>query len=345
MCQLAAYIGDRSAAPILLESLRRQEGYFGGHATGLSTIHNGRLFSVKGSGPVSKVTEDTKILKTEGSIGIAHSRLGLLGVHDARFNRPRNAHPFVNSENTVALIHNGVINNYEEHWKNLEEKYTFNSYNEDIHYITDSEVAVHLLDQKIQEGLDFQEAFKETANSLTGMVLLAAISVEEKDSVYIANWMQACTIAKGYGETFFSSSPLGFKQLGDELDVFYAPYNSIIRLTRNEIRLSKLDPNRMAPNLHIDMALFRHIIIDLLEERKGMTSLEIILALQKIKEKNIFNLKSDRWEELIKNGWGDQNHVIDPMLRLVKEGLLTQKVENIEEGGHQVPRIVWYLLG
>jgi glucosamine--fructose-6-phosphate aminotransferase (isomerizing) len=343
MCQLAAYIGNQPAAPLLLESLRRQEGYFGGHATGLSTISNGRLVSVKGSGPVSKVIEGTNILKTEGLVGIAHSRLGLSGVKDPRFNRSRNAHPFLNAENTVALIHNGVINNYEQHWKRLKAQYVFNSHNKDINYITDSEVAVHLLNQKIHEGLDFQKALGETAKNLTGMVLLAAISTEEPDSVYIANWIQACTIAKGDEETMFSSSPLGFEHLGDEFDILYAPYNTIIRLTRNKIRLSKLDKNRTIPKLSLDMATFRDIIMEMLEERKEMTSLDIILALQKIKDQNIFRLKSDQWENLIKIGWGDQNQIIDPMLTMVNEGFVARKVEFREEGRNSVPRIIWYL--
>jgi len=91
------------------------------------------------------------------------------------------------------------------------------------------------------------------------------------------------------------------------------------------------------------MATFRDIIMEMLEERKEMTSLDIILALQKIKDQNIFRLKSDQWENLIKIGRGDQNHIIDPMLTMVNEGFVARKVEYREEGGNSVPRIIWYL--
>ena len=102
MCQLAAYIGDRDVVKTLLDCLRYQEAYFGSHATGLATIDNGNLSWIKAPGNVDHVIENTDILGLTGSMGMAHSRFGLGGVSDPRYNRGKNAHPFINVDNNIA---------------------------------------------------------------------------------------------------------------------------------------------------------------------------------------------------------------------------------------------------
>jgi glucosamine--fructose-6-phosphate aminotransferase (isomerizing) len=343
MCQLAAYIGESKAAPLLLESLRLQEGYFGGHATGLATIHNRKLEVAKDVGPVDFVTETSDIINLDGNMGIAHSRLGVSAVDDARYNRAKNAHPFMNKDRTIALMHNGEINNYDSFWKKLKTKYSFSSYSKDIDYITESEVAVHLLDSKMEEGFNFPEALKKVANELTGMVLLAAVSINDPDSIYITNWIQACVLATGVDENMFSSSPLGLEHVKDRFNVFYAPYNSFIKLSKDKIEVSKLDPYRSVPNLVLDRELFRDSVLKLLKDREQMTSLELILALQKSKDNKIYGLDAREWDYLVKEGWGDQNQLIDLMLELSKERVVNRLINERVEGGQTIPRVVWSL--
>ncbi len=88
MCQLAAYVGDRPIAPLLLRTLELQEPLYAGHATGLGVIDGGVLRVVKYSGPVARVRHATEIGSLEGSTGIAHSRYNGSARDDPRFNAP-----------------------------------------------------------------------------------------------------------------------------------------------------------------------------------------------------------------------------------------------------------------
>ena len=203
MCQLVAYLGDRAIAPLLIESLRYQEGYIGGQATGLATITNNAINLVKRRGSVDQVVSNSKIMSLSGNIGMAHSRYSLKVFKSPEYNRAENAHPWINENKTVAMIHNGIINNYKEHWKKLQENYTFTSYSNIVDDITDSEVAIHLLDSKMQQDILLPEALKETANELSGMVLLCVFAIDEPDILYITNWIQACYLGVGENETIF----------------------------------------------------------------------------------------------------------------------------------------------
>lgn len=340
MCQLAAYIGDRDISKTLLNSLRYQEAYFGSNATGMGTIDGGALRWVKEPGSVDHVIKNSEITGLTGTTGLAHSRLSL--TDDPRYNRAKNAHPFINVDNDIALMHNGIISNYKDHWVELAKEYEFRCYNPDINYITDSEVAIHLVDKKVKEGRSLADAMRGTANSLTGMVLLVAMSPDEPETIYITNWIQACTLAKGDGETMFSSSHLGFEEVKDDMDVFHAPRNSFIKMTRDRIEITKLDPSRNAADPHLNIGIFREEIIELLK-KNDMTCIDIILELSKPLGGSIFGMEEAPWMELVKLGWGDQNQVIDPLEQLAEEGSVVRKLEQRMEGGNYVPRFVWSL--
>lgn len=343
MCQLAAYIGDRDISKTLLNCLRYQEAYFGAQATGLGTIDNGSLNWVKEPGPVDHVIANSNILGLNGTTGIAHSRLSMTSMDDPRYNRAKNAHPFINKGGDIALMHNGIINNYEEHWADLAKRYEFKGYNPDINYITDSEVAVHMVDEKVRCGVDLPDAVRETANALTGMVLLGVMSVHEPETIYITNWIQACTFAKGDNETMFSSSPYGFTAVKDDMDVFTAPRNSFIKMTRDKIEVSKLDKKRDALDPHLNVSVFKEIVSGILAEKGPLPSVEILLILNEKGGEKIFGIDEETWKDLVKVGWGDQNQIIDPLEQLVEEGSVVKRVEQRMEGGNYVPRYVWSL--
>ena len=341
MCQLAAYIGDRSIGKTLLDCLRYQEAYFGSHATGLGTIDDGSVRITKEPGNVDHVIANSDIMKLTGTTGMAHSRFGLSGVTDPRYNRGKNAHPFINVDGNIALMHNGIISNYEEYWKELSKSYEFESYNEDINYITDSEVAVHMVDQKVKQGMSMADSVRETANSLTGMVLLGAMSIDEPETIYITNWIQACTFAKGDNETMFSSSPYGFEDVKEEMDVFSAPRNSFIKMTRDRIEISKLDGNRDAGTKKPRKSAFKDMLYGLLSEKGPMHCIDIIIAMTEMDARKVYGMDETEWKEFVKVGWGDQNEVIDVLEQLTEEGSLVKTLERRMEGGNVVPRYVW----
>jgi hypothetical protein len=326
-----------------MDALRLQEGYFGGQATGLGVLDKGLLSWVKQPGSVDHVIANSNIMGLTGTTGIAHSRLSALSVPDERYNRARNAHPFTNTDNTIALMHNGIITNYEQHWAELAKSYTFKGYNEDINYITDSEVAVHMVDQMVSEGKRLEDAVRETANKLKGMVLLGVISVDEPETVYITSWIQACTLAVGKDEAMFCSSPLGFGHVADDFDIFTAPRNSFIKMTRDGFEISRLDKGRDAPATPVDWMGFRDEVIRLLGECGKQTCLSLLLKLNDAGGEKLFGVSLGEWKELQRIGWGDQNQIMDNMNLMMEEGLISRAVEQHQEGGITVPRIVWSL--
>ncbi len=341
MCQLAAYVGDRPVAPLLLESLRLQEGYAGGQATGLATLSDGGISLVKKPGPVEHVKSNSGIASLRGNTGIAHSRYSLSVFKGPEYNLEGNAHPWFTSDGGVALMHNGVINNYKDHWEALRKTYEFESYSPRVDDITDSEVAVRLLETRLKEGKGVHQALRETANSLTGMVLLTAISAEEPEAVHIANWVQACTLGKGDDETIFSSSRLGLAHVWDEFDIFTAPRNSLIKLTRDRVEISKLDPKRTALDPKLDEDILLEESLRVLRKRGEMDTISLLLSLAKDGFEKVFGLDKGEWTRFYRMGWGDQNQVMEPLADMAEKGLIGRIVRPRVEGGVTVPRVFW----
>ena len=101
MCTVAAYIGNEQAAPILLRMIGNEEGFAGGHYTGIATIHEGRLHYAKVCGDLAELLKRTNAASLPGTIGIAHSRTP--GIASDEW-----AHPFISTDESVAYIANGA---------------------------------------------------------------------------------------------------------------------------------------------------------------------------------------------------------------------------------------------
>ncbi len=346
MCQLAAYVGDGSIAPLLLRAIELQEAYFGGHASGLGVVDDGVIRIEKDIGPVERVRRTTNIESLEGSAGIAHSRFGS-GFYDPRYNTKRMAHPFPDCTGELALMHNGILNNYKELWSELRDRHTFTSYEAEVDDITDSEVAVHLLEEALAEGLSMVEALRRVASRLKGSFLLACIWVREPDAVWIANWHQPCVIAVGYDESMFCSNPIGFEHVRDRFHHFFEPpKNSIIKLERGRVTIMPLDPERRAPELHLDRELLKELILEVLR-REGETDVR------------------DLWYKLFPEGWAKAlgiskkeaerlimregitigNPYFEVLEELVEEGRIKRRIDyRLEAGVKDIPRFSFSLI-
>jgi glucosamine--fructose-6-phosphate aminotransferase (isomerizing) len=343
MCQLAAYTGSRDAAPVLLESLRLQEGYLGAHATGLATIHRRKIHLVKDNGPVDEAIEKTGIASLKGSTGIAHSRHSEAVIRDSRCNRAENAHPWLTRDGSAALMHNGIITNYEEHWRRLQKSHVFRSLVEELNYITDSEVAVHMLGDELTEGAAPADALRSTANSLTGMVLLGAMTLAEPQTIHIANWNQPCYLGVGEGESMFASSRVGLSHLGDAFNVFRAPSNSLIELTPGGAKITRLDPRRSFPDLNLNATVFEGHVKRLLGERGESDCFGLLIPLLREGYGESYGIEAERWRELVRLGYGDANDLIEPLEQLAGCGRIRRRVKRRVEGGVTVPRVMWSL--
>jgi len=106
MCGIVAYLGTQQAYPILIKGLKRLE-YRGYDSAGIALIQNDTINSIKQKGKVSDLEELAKSTSIEGTIGIGHTRWATHGEPNQK-----NSHPHLSESNNIALIHNGIIENY-----------------------------------------------------------------------------------------------------------------------------------------------------------------------------------------------------------------------------------------
>lgn len=344
MCQLAAYVGDRPIAPLLLRAIELQEPYFGAHASGLGVIDGSRIRVEKDIGYVARVRETTAIGSLEGTAGIAHSRYNSTAKEDPRFNTRRMAHPFVDCTGTLCLMHNGGIANYKDHWERLRKGHVFTSYEAEIDGITDSEVAVHMLEDAVREGLSVGEGLRRMAPQLRGSFLLGCISVEEPETVWIANWHQPCVVAVGDDEAMFCSSHIGFSEVSDELNrVFEPPKNSLLKLARGRVEVMPLDPGRKVPDLRLDMNELGGIITEVL--RNGEVDFRALWhELNPDGCATAYGITPEEWQDLRKRGVSVVNPYIETLDMLIAEGKIRRRIDWRLEGGVEgTPRFAYSL--
>ena len=345
MCQLAAYVGDREIAPLLLNSLKYQEPYFGAHATGIGVLKGDSIEVVKAPGHVEHVKKNTKITDLKGTCAIAHSRYNNDAKVDPRYNTAGMAHPFLSEDGKLALMHNGGISNYKEHWARLRKNHTFSSYSEEVDNITDSEVAIHDLNDRVSEGKTIGDSLKSMASTYTGAFLLAAISVDEPDTIYIANWHQPCYIAVGDDEAMFVSSYPGLYDVRDEMSSIFQPAkNSLIKLTRKGVEVSLLDANRVVPQLKLDFNLLGDSIMDILRENGRRDFRELWYDLNPNGWAEAYGLSARDWGALRREGVSIVNPFIDVIEMLKNDELVTESIDpRIEGGVDGTPRFSYVL--
>ena len=346
MCQLAAYVGDRPIAPLLLRAIELQEPYYGAHASGLGVIDDGVLRVEKDFGHVARVRSTTAIASLEGTTGIAHSRYNGRAKDDPRYNTRGMAHPFVDDTGTIALMHNGGIFNYKEHWAGLKDRHMFTSCSAEVDDITDSEVAVHLLSDTLGEGTSMEEGLRSVASRITGSFLLEVISTERPETVWIANWHQPCVVAVGADEAMFCSSHIGFHEVRKELHrVFEPPKNSLIKLTRGKVEVMPLDPNRKAPNLKLDRNELGRSITAMLGKSGRLDFRQIGQALSPDGWARAYGVPVEKWEEYRKAGVSIVNPYIEVVDMLIAEGRIREQIDMRLEGGvPDTPRFSYTLV-
>ena len=162
------------AAPIIHVALKRLE-YRGYDSVGTATLHENKLFIKKDSGKIDEVHALHNLDDLPGRIGIGHTRWA---THGAPYQV--NAHPHTDCGGQIAVVHNGIIENFAELKMELEERgHTFRSK-------TDTEVISHLIEEKLREGLTLVEAVRETVKQLDGSYAIAVVSVKEPDKIVCA---------------------------------------------------------------------------------------------------------------------------------------------------------------
>ena len=345
MCQLAAYVGDRPIAPLLLRAIEHQEAYIGGYATGLGVIDDGTLKVEKDVGHVRRVISSTKIAGLKGTTGICHSRHTSKAKDRPDLNTRAMAHPFLDGTGTLALMHNGNIHGYRELWEGLRERHEFSSYSEEADDLTDSEVAVHMLRDYLDEGPSMEEGLRKLAQNIRGEFLFGVISSEHPETIWIANWHNPCVVALGDDEAMFCSSPLGFYDVRDEFDeIFTPPRNSIIKLTRGRAEITTMDPKRKTPQLRLNRNVLAKNVLRALEKTKRLEIRKIKRILHPEGWAEALGLSAETWTKYRRDGILFNNEYFDILDMMVADGVLLEKISLVSEAGiPDIPKFFYSL--
>lgn len=194
MCGIVAYMGQKDAYPILLNGLRRLE-YRGYDSAGIALMQKTGIRMYKKKGRVDELQKYSEQLDTSGTLGIAHTRWATHGEPSEQ-----NAHPHVSEDGTLALIHNGIVENYLTLKQQLvKQGVTFKSE-------TDTEVLVHLIKSvQEKEQVSLSEAVTLALRMVEGTYALAIISTQDPDQLIVAKKGSPLLIGIGENEYFIGS--------------------------------------------------------------------------------------------------------------------------------------------
>ncbi len=254
MCGIVGAISERNIATILIECLKRLE-YRGYDSAGIATLDNKhRLECLRSVGKIANLAAALKAEPLVGHIGIAHTRWATHGAPTTY-----NAHPHL-SRDTIAVVHNGIIENYEELRDELIKKgFKFKS-------DTDTEVIAHMIYHYLQKGENFLAAIHKTVKELTGAYALAIINTQEPDKVIAVRSGSPVVIGLGINENFLASDTIAllpvtnsfiFLEEGDIAVIERAHvqiYNSKLKPVKRKIKSSEMSAD------NIDKGTYRHFM-------------------------------------------------------------------------------------
>ena len=222
MCGIVGCVlKNENVAPILLDSISKLE-YRGYDSIGLATACDGKINLKKDAGKIDEVNAKLNFEEMPGSYGIAHVRWATHGDPSKE-----NSHPHLNSSGTIAVVHNGIIENYLAIKEDLiSEGYEFKS-------DTDTEVIPHLLDKFMKEGLDLEKAVRKVIGVIEGAYALAAICTDEPNKVVATRKDSPLIVGIGEDEYFVASdSPAILKYTNN---IAYLDKGDIVILTEDGV--------------------------------------------------------------------------------------------------------------
>ena len=192
MCGIVGFTGKQSAAPILLDGLKKLE-YRGYDSAGIAVMHEHRISVSKVTGRIANLCEKTRDgADVPGTTGIGHTRWATHGAPTEE-----NAHPHLSNDGRFAVVHNGIIENYMQ----LREELISDGYHFESE--TDTEVIVHLIEMYYRGNV--REALLKTTNRLQGSYALGVICSEEPGKIYAVREASPLILGAGIGENFFAS--------------------------------------------------------------------------------------------------------------------------------------------
>ena len=219
MCGIVGGVAERSITDILIEGLKRLE-YRGYDSAGVALVDQGHILRERRVGKVANLANAVSESKILGSLGIAHTRWATHGKPTEN-----NAHPHISS--TVAVVHNGIIENYQELKDDLEALgYIFTSQ-------TDTEVVAHLVHEAMKSTPNLLKAVEQVVPQLKGAFALGIVHTDHPDELIAVREGSPLVIGVGIGENFISSDQLALLPVTNRF--MYLEEGDIARITRTSI--------------------------------------------------------------------------------------------------------------
>lgn len=239
MCGIVGYVGDKQAYPILIKGLHRLE-YRGYDSSGVALVNSsGELGIYKCRGKVADLEKFAESKNTEGTLGIAHTRWATHGEPN-----DINAHPHYSETETIALVHNGIIENYNVLKDALiENGYTFKS-------STDTEVLVQLIEYvRVTNGCSLVEAVRTALKQVAGAYAIAVVEKGNRDEIIAARKGSPLVVGIGDGEYFLASDATPIVEYTDK--VVYVDDGEVAHIKRGEpLRICNLDNRESKIDIH-----------------------------------------------------------------------------------------------
>lgn len=286
MCGIVGAVAERNIANILLEGLKRLE-YRGYDSAGLTVIRDGALHRERQVGKVQAlvdaVASNPELLN--GHIGIAHTRWATHGEP-----AQRNAHPHVSGK--VAVVHNGIVENYAPLKEELIEKgYTFTSQ-------TDTEVVAHLVAEAYQQTNDLFSAVEQIIPHLHGAFALGVLHVDNPEELITVRLGSPLVIGVGIGENFIASDQLALLPVTNRF--MYLEEGDIATLTRDSIKIyaNGVEVKRAiheidAQQYNADKGEFKHYMLKEIYEQPDAVARTLDMAVEKDSATQTFKLRTD----------------------------------------------------
>jgi glucosamine--fructose-6-phosphate aminotransferase (isomerizing) len=253
MCGIVGYAGYREAEPILVEGLRRLE-YRGYDSAGLATLCGRQLQLRKRAGRVADLTSYLQERPAPGCVGISHTRWATHGPAN-----DTNAHPHLSSDGQIAVVHNGVIENYAALKRQLQaDGVVFQS-------DTDTEVIAQLIARHLNG--DLVETVRQVLPMLKGTYGLAVVSARNPDTIVGARLGSPLVLGIGEGEHYLASDPSAL--VGQTEQVVYLQDHQLCVISADSYHIEDHDRTRVEAAIHqidwdpgeADKALFEHYML------------------------------------------------------------------------------------
>src|SRR5919112_1236343 len=261
MCSIIGYMGKFMAAPVIIESLKKME-YRGYDSVGIATLARDRILLRKDVGKVLDVDSSLQLNNMPGQIGIGHTRWATHGGITKL-----NAHPHTDCTNDVVVVHNGIIDNYQQLKDTLiKQGHIFQSQ-------TDSEVIAHLIETCLKKFEDVKKVIIETCKQLRGSY--AFVAIFKSGLIAGARLDEPLIIGMGNDENFISSDVLGFLEYTDK--AIFLDNHDIVILDHQGVNLFDFNGNNVSRPItqvawelgDIDKGKYAHYTIKEIHQQKN----------------------------------------------------------------------------